>query len=137
MKGQAGIEGMIIFAIIGVVLVFVIVTFGLRTVEIDNLKINLEADKNCNLIKNSINQVMLNGEGAKNEVKIPDTLLSIGYNMSFVDSEKKIIILWNNNIVTCSTLTPNVTNSTHSTFYFEKGDNTVENIGGLVYVTKS
>ena len=132
MKSQAGIEGMILFMIIGIILTFAIVTFGYRNVEVDTLKVSLEADKLCNLAKNSVNQVSANGPGSRNEMTMPDKLLALDYNVTVYAQNKRMILMWQDKVAICSLLTSNVTNSTHFIFQIKKGKNVFTNQGGVV-----
>ncbi len=128
---------MILITIISAILIFVIITFSLRSAEIDKFKISLEAGKLCTLAKNSVNQVSSSGQGSRAEITLPERLVALNYQMTVYASDKKIILSWGNSSVVCGVLTPNVTNSTNSVFDFYKGRNVLRNDDNTVVVSSS
>lgn len=134
MRGQAGIEGMILFAIIGVSLVFVMTIFSYRTADTESLKVSVEANKICGSLKSVINSVHSNGEGSSLEVDLPEKIFATNYTAEVHSSVKKIFLSWKNNSASCVILTPNVTNTTHRDFVLETGKRTFRNSGGVVVV---
>ena len=49
---------MVLIAIVSLVLVFVIAIFSIRSAEIDSLRVSVEADKLCTMVKSSVNGVV-------------------------------------------------------------------------------
>jgi len=134
MRAQAGIEGMVLMALIGAVLAFTMLTFGLRSAEIDSIKISVEADKLCTLVKSSINSVWSGGEGSAAEISLPERLFAVGYTARIYAGEKKIVFSWKNSSSTCGILTTNITNSTSGIFDLWPGITKIRNSGGVVIV---
>lgn len=134
MRAQAGIEGMVLMALIAVVLAFTMLTFGLRSAEIDSLRVSMEAGKLCTLVKSSINGVWSGGEGSASEISLPERMFAADYAARVYAQDKKIVFSWKNSSSTCGILTANVTNSTSGVFDLMPGTITIRNSGGVVTV---
>lgn len=135
MKAQSGIEGMVLIAIISVILIFVITMFSIRSAEIDSLRVSVEADKLCTVVKSSVNSVLSSGEGAAAEITLPEKIFANGYTARVYAGDKRVVFSWKNRSSTCGILTPNITNSTSGVFDLYVGKNVIRNTGGVVVVS--
>lgn len=128
---------MVLISIVSVVLVFVVVTFSIRSAEIDALKVSVEADKLCNTVKSSVNGVLSSGYGSASEIILPEKIFAINYSAKVYAPDRKVVFSWKNRSSTCGILTTNITNSTSGVFDLYVGRNVLRNSGGVVVVSSS
>lgn len=136
MKGQIGLETIIIVAAIITLFIFSFMLYVNRTSDVGFVNTFLEAERICRTIENTINQVASDGHGTSVQINIPSKLESEDYNITIDSANRMIFIKLGNNIFSCQIITQNVTNSTHGLFDVKKGFNLIKNSGGNVIIEK-
>jgi len=135
MKAQTGIEFFFAISIALVILAFSYSIFASQQEQTSWQSDYLEAKKICTKISNSLDSVLLAGNGFNQTILIPSYLNSKNYTIKIFSSQKLIEIVWDNNLFTCKIFSDNVWNSTSKDFLFGKGNRKISNIKGKIIVS--
>lgn len=137
MKGQAGIETLLVFGFLIFLLAFAIVSYINRSSDIQSTREYLEANKICYSLKNIINQLASDSFGSSVKFNVPNKLELSDYNLTLYPQNRILVINWKKYSITCSIFTQNVTNSTggiYTSFIVSKGDRLANNTDGVVFI---
>lgn len=134
MKGQLGVETLIVLSFLIFFLLVIIVFYADRSQDVAYLNNYLEARKICFDLKNAIEDVTTLGNGTIINFSLPQMLNNEVIYEVRVDSSQNIgRILWENRTYTCP-IVANVTNRTHLYFNISKGWNSIYNYEGRVII---
>jgi hypothetical protein len=130
MKGQAGVEFMVLVAIM-LTIVLIFVWNGLSTRQrVFDVKTNVEAQQLCDNIAFEINSAVKAGDGYKRKFYVKDEFFGVS-NFTISVSEYSVFIDWSHNSVSSSMITENINGA------IERGKKyTIENKNGDIYVTE-
>lgn len=135
MKAQLSMEFMVFVSIAIVILTFSVYIYYVNISHANKSSIYLQASAICQQIKNSINNVITNGNGVIASFDLPNNLKGDNYTATVYGLERSIEISFDSQAIYCNIVTVNVTNSTDSTtFQLNFGTNTVQNSGGKVII---
>ncbi|MDI6825580.1 MAG: hypothetical protein QMD36_00045 [Candidatus Aenigmarchaeota archaeon] len=137
MKGQAGIEFMMLMSImLTIVLIFVWSGLSLRQ-RIFGTKTNVEAQELCDYIAFEINSAVKAGDGYKRKFYVENEFFGVSA-FTITVSEYSVFIDWDSKSVSSPIITENIKDATGVVrLNLQKGMNyNIENKGGEIYVTE-
>jgi hypothetical protein len=130
MKGQAGVEFMILISIM-LIIVLIFVWNGLSTQQrVFDVKTDVEAQQLCDNIAFEINSAVKAGDGYKRNFYVKNDFFGVS-NFTISVSEYSVFIDWYHNSVSSSIITKNI----HGIIEREK-KYTIENKDGEIYATQ-
>ena len=131
MKGQAGIEFMILMSVM-LTIVLIFVWNGLSTRQrVFEAKTNVKAQEFCDYIAFEINSAVKAGDGYKRNFNVENELFGIS-DFTINVSEYSVFVDWDGKSVTSSIVIRNITNGV-----IERGKKySIENKNGEIYVTE-
>ena len=113
MKGQSGLEFYLISTIILGIL-FIGSFFSLLAIDQANLNSNqMEAQKICFIVSDSINNAFLSGTGFNRTATIPNLLNGNNYSVKILGQGYRVIVSWTGNDFSCRIYTPGIWNHTN------------------------
>ena len=130
MKGQSGIEFMILMAVmLSIVLIFV--WNGLTTRQkVFDTKTNVEAQELCDYIAFEINSAVKAGDGYKRNFYVTNEFFGVS-NFTISVSEYSVFIDWGRKSVSSTIITKNINGDIESGKKYS-----IENKNGEIYVTE-
>jgi len=131
MKGQAGVEFMILMSVM-LMIVLIFVWNGLSTRQrVFDLKTNVEAQELSDSIAFEINSAVKAGDGYKRNFYVKNEFFGAS-DFNITVSEYSVFIDWNDKSASSSIITRNITNGV-----IERGKKySIENKNGEIYVTE-
>ncbi|MCX6821399.1 MAG: hypothetical protein NTW30_01340 [Candidatus Aenigmarchaeota archaeon] len=130
MKGQAGVEFMVLVAIM-LTIVLIFVWNGLSTRQrVFDVKTNVEAQQLCDNIAFEINSAVKAGDGYKRNFYVKNEFFGVS-NFTISVSEYSVFIDWSHNSVSSPIITKNITGAIERGKKYE-----IKNIGGGISVTQ-
>ncbi len=130
MKGQAGIEFMILVAVV-LIIVLIFVWNGLTTRQrVFNTKTNIESQKLCKYIAFEINSAVKAGDGYRRKFYVEKEFFGAS-SFTIKVSEYSVFMDWNHNSVASPIVTKNITGTIERGKWY-----TIENKNGMIYATE-
>jgi hypothetical protein len=128
MKAQASVEYIILLVVLLGTMTVVLAMSISSTNEINRVNSELEAKNLLDDLVNKINLAVMEGNGFRINITLPQTMLGLNYSVD-IDSGT-VIVNFVNNTYFRGTLTSNITGT------FEKGENTVRNSNGEILIVQ-
>lgn len=130
MKGQAGVEFMILMSVM-LMIVLIFVWNGLSTRQrVFDVKTNVEAQEFCDYIAFEINSAVKAGDGYKRNFYVKNELFGVS-NFTIAVSEYSVFIDWTGKSFSSSIITRNING------VIERGKKySIENKNGEIYATE-
>ncbi len=128
MKAQIGVETLIVFTILIILLAFSFTSYVNKNSEINTAREYLEARKICQSVQIAVNQLSVSSYGSSFQLTIPTKLQTIDYKLDVYPSDKVVVVSWKNFSSSCLLSVQNVTNSSSfvfNSFAISKGENSV------------
>jgi hypothetical protein len=126
MKSQSTVEFMIIIAALLVGLAGAMYAGWAKSIEIGDVKTNLEAEKILNQVAGKINTVLMEGDGFRINMTLPEQVA--GFNYTLEIQNYAIILDLSGRPYVSSVMVENISGD------FSQGVNTLENRKGMIFV---
>ena len=117
MKAQAGLEFMVMFAMVLLVFAFSVYVYSLFMDQGVAIKTNLEAHRICNQVASSISSLSMLGGNATYTFALPAQVNYNSYTIYIAANHRYISVDYGTANAGCYFRTTAITNSTNSTFF--------------------
>ena len=128
MKGQASLEFLIFTSILILMLSVYFWSSSSFQQRVNRIKSIEEAQRLCDKIAFEINLAVRAGDGYRRKFYVDENLYGIS-NFTIRVANNTVFLDWNEGSVSSSIITKNIVGS------IKKGDNLIENRGGMIYVS--